>query len=103
MQVLCQSRLCEVHHVYLTYLMLQWQLSHLNSRKLDRHKVSAWYIFCVWIRLIRCCYLILYDFCLLPAQFCLIIMYIQKDESCVQILDQCTPWKVSSGAENLVL
>jgi hypothetical protein len=28
---------------------------------------------------------ILYDFCLLPAQFCYIIVYIRKVESCVQI------------------
>jgi hypothetical protein len=35
-QVLCQSRLCKADHVYLTYLMLQRQLSHLNSRKLAR-------------------------------------------------------------------
>jgi hypothetical protein len=35
-QVLCQSRLCKADHVYLTYLMLQRQLSHLNGCKLDR-------------------------------------------------------------------
>jgi hypothetical protein len=27
------------NHAYLIYLMLQWQLSHLNGHKLDRHKV----------------------------------------------------------------
>jgi hypothetical protein len=35
MQVHCQSRLCKIDHVYLTYVMLQRQLSHLNGRKLD--------------------------------------------------------------------
>jgi hypothetical protein len=34
-QVLCQYRLCKEDHAYLTYLMLQRQLSHLNGRKLD--------------------------------------------------------------------
>jgi hypothetical protein len=44
---------------------------------------------------------ILYDFCLLPAQFCYV--YIWKDESHTQMVDQCAPWKFSNGAENLVL
>jgi hypothetical protein len=34
-QVLCQYRLYGADHAYLTYLMLQRQLSHLNGRKLD--------------------------------------------------------------------
>jgi hypothetical protein len=38
-QVLCQSRLWEADDVYLTYLMVQRQLSHLKSRKLDRRQV----------------------------------------------------------------
>jgi hypothetical protein len=37
--VLCPSRLCKAEHAYLTYLMLQRQLSHLNRRKLDRRQV----------------------------------------------------------------
>jgi hypothetical protein len=40
-QVLYQHRLCRADHVYLTYLMLQRQLSHLNGRKLDWCKVIA--------------------------------------------------------------
>jgi hypothetical protein len=31
--------------------------------------------------------MILYDFCLSSAQFGYIIVYIQKDESCVQVAD----------------
>jgi hypothetical protein len=46
---------------------------------------------------------ILYDLCLLPAQFCYIIVYIQKVETHVQIVDQCAPCNISSGAENRVL
>jgi hypothetical protein len=38
-QVLCQYRLCETDHAYLTYLMLQRQLSHLNGRKLEHRQV----------------------------------------------------------------
>jgi hypothetical protein len=30
-------------------------------------------------------------------------LYIRKVESHVQITDRCAPWKISSGAENLVL
>jgi hypothetical protein len=46
--------------------------------------------------------MILYDFCLLPAQFCHIIVYIWKVESHVQIADRCAPWKISSGAETVL-
>jgi hypothetical protein len=38
-QVLCQYRLGKAGHAYLTYLMLKWQLSHLNGRKLNHRQV----------------------------------------------------------------
>jgi hypothetical protein len=38
-QVLCQPRLCNADHAYLTYLLLQQQLSHLNVHKLDHCQV----------------------------------------------------------------
>jgi hypothetical protein len=38
-QVLCQYRLYKADHAYLTYLMLQRQLSHLNDRKLHHHQI----------------------------------------------------------------
>jgi hypothetical protein len=38
-QVLCQYGLCKTDHTYLTYLMLQRQLSHLNRLKLDHHQL----------------------------------------------------------------
>jgi hypothetical protein len=41
--------------------------------------------------------MILFDFCLLPAQFCYIIIYVRKFESRVQIADRCAPWKITSG------
>jgi hypothetical protein len=37
--VLCQYRLYRADPAYLTYLMLQQQLSHLNGRKLDHCQV----------------------------------------------------------------
>jgi hypothetical protein len=46
---------------------------------------------------------ILYDFCLLPARFCNIIVYIQKVENRVQNADRCAPWKIPNGVENLLL
>jgi hypothetical protein len=42
------------------------------------------------------------DFCLLPAQFSSTVVYIRKVESRVQIADRYAPWKISSGAKNLV-
>jgi hypothetical protein len=36
--------------------------------------------------------MILYDLCLLPAQFRYVIVYIGQVESRGQIADQCTPW-----------
>jgi hypothetical protein len=47
--------------------------------------------------------MILYDFCLLPSQFCYTIVYIRKVENRVQIADRCAPWKISNCAKNLVL
>jgi hypothetical protein len=38
-QVLCQCRLYRADHAYLTYLLLQRQLSYLNGRKLDHRQV----------------------------------------------------------------
>jgi hypothetical protein len=38
-QVFCQYRHCKADHAYLTYLMLQGQLSHLNGRKLHHRQV----------------------------------------------------------------
>jgi hypothetical protein len=47
--------------------------------------------------------MILYDFCLLPAQFRYIIVYIRKVESPVQMLDRCAPWKIFNGARMTLL
>jgi hypothetical protein len=46
--------------------------------------------------------MILYDFCLSPAQFCYIILYIRKVGSRVHTANQCAPRKISSGGENIV-
>jgi hypothetical protein len=54
-QILCQYTLSKANHAYLTYPMLQRQLSHLNGRKLDRLQVEASYIFYLSIRLVLCC------------------------------------------------
>jgi hypothetical protein len=47
--------------------------------------------------------MILYEFYLSAAQFCYILLYMGKFESRVQIADWWAPWKVSNGAESLVL
>jgi hypothetical protein len=82
--------------------MLQWQLSDLTAAKFKPHifPMSGFalsYAANIFILMI------LYDFCLLPAQFCYIIIYIRNVESRVQIADLCAPLKISSGVENLVL
>jgi hypothetical protein len=50
-----------------------------------------------------CIFMILYDLCLLPAQFHYVIINTRYLESHVQLADRCAPWKITSGAENLVL
>jgi hypothetical protein len=47
--------------------------------------------------------MILYDLCLLAAQFCYTVVYIWKVESCVQIANRCGSWKISNCAQNLAL
>jgi hypothetical protein len=45
---------------------------------------------------------ILYDFCLLSAQFCYIIFYLLRVESRMQNADRCALWKISNGTDNIV-
>jgi hypothetical protein len=64
-------------------------------------------IFCMFSYTLSYCanmfiLIILYDFCLLPAQFRVIIVYTREVESCVQIVARYAPWKISNGEENLV-
>jgi hypothetical protein len=50
-----------------------------------------------------CIFVILYNLCLLPAQFCYVIINIRYLEGHVQLMDRCALWKFTSGAEYLVL
>jgi hypothetical protein len=47
-------------------------------------------------------FMILYDLCLLPAKF-YVIMHIEKVANHVQTADRCATWKISNDAGNLVL
>jgi hypothetical protein len=47
--------------------------------------------------------MVLYDFCLWPAYFGYMIVYIRKFVIHLQIANGCAPWKISNGAENFVL
>jgi hypothetical protein len=40
----CQYRLCKADNAYLTYAVLQRQLTHLNGCKLDHRQIQASYI-----------------------------------------------------------
>jgi hypothetical protein len=95
-QVLSQYRLCRAPHACLTYLMLQRQPSYLNGRKLDttnfKHLIFSMSVFTLYCTANIFVPMILYDFCLLPAQFCHIIVYIRKVKSCVH-------WLISKSYE----
>jgi hypothetical protein len=45
---LCRSRLCSADPAYLTYRMLQWQLSHLNGHKLDHCQSESELLYDWW-------------------------------------------------------
>jgi hypothetical protein len=47
--------------------------------------------------------LTLYDFCLLPAKFCCVVIYVRNIERHMQYVNRCAPWKIANGAENFVL
>jgi hypothetical protein len=87
--------------------MPQWQLSHLSGHKLDRQVQAYTYFFMVGFASFCTSSMVilinLNDLCLLPAQFCCIIVYIRNEESLVQIADRCAPWNIAIGAENLIL
>jgi hypothetical protein len=77
--------------------MLQWQLVSLTAAKIKPLIIFVSRLALSYaVNLVTL--MILYDLCLLPAQFYHIIIYMWKAESCVQITDQCPPWKISNGA-----
>jgi hypothetical protein len=82
--------------------MLQRHLSHLNGRKIKPLIISVSGLTLPYVANVVIL-MDLYDLCLLSAQFCYIILYIQKVESSVQIANQCAPLTISNGAKNLVL
>jgi hypothetical protein len=47
--------------------------------------------------------MILYDFCFLPTQCYYVIVSVQKVESRLKIAERCAIYKISDGAQNLVL
>jgi hypothetical protein len=107
-QVLCQSRLRRADHAHFNHLMLQnslinWTVVSLTTTSKFKPIIFFMSGFALSYTTNMFILMILYDFCLLPAQFCYIIVYTGKVESCVQIADRCAPWKISNGAENLIL
>jgi hypothetical protein len=83
-QVFCQSRLCKADHVFLilcyngsliTSTVVSVTTATYNSLMLSISGFALSYIANMFILMI------LYDFCLLPVQFCYIIVYIPKVES----------------------
>jgi hypothetical protein len=79
-QVLCQCRLWKADHAYLTYLMLQRQLNHWTIVSLTTTEFKPLILsmsgFALSYTSNIFILMTLYDFCLLPAQFCYIIIYI---------------------------
>jgi hypothetical protein len=69
----CQYRLRRADHAYVTYLMLQRQLSQLNGRKLHHRQAS--YTFYVWLHIVLYCeYVHSHDFvCLLLVAWTILV------------------------------
>jgi hypothetical protein len=88
------------------HIMLQLQLRHLNGRKLGHRPVKPLKIsmsgFALSYTANMFILVILFDFCLLPAQLYYIIVYIREVESRVQIVDRCAPWKISNVRRTLL-
>jgi hypothetical protein len=84
------------------YSLVTWMVVCLTAAEFKRHTFSM-SIFALSYAANMFILMILYEFCLSQAQFCYIIIYIEKVESCMQITDLCAPWKISNGAESLVL
>jgi hypothetical protein len=105
-QVLCLYRLCKANHAYLILCynssLVTWTVVSLTTAKFKPliFSMSGFALFYTENMFI---FMILYDFCLLPAQFSYIIIYIWKAESHVQIADRCASWYISSYVENVVL
>jgi hypothetical protein len=105
-QVLCQCRLCKADYACLITCyngsLDTWTVLSLTTAKFvplifSMSGFTLSYTANMFILLI------LYDFCLLPAQYFCIIIYIWKVENRVQIANRCPPWKISNCAENIVL
>jgi hypothetical protein len=101
-QVFCQSKFRKAVHVYLILCyndsLATWTAVNLTTAKFKPFiffmPASALsYIANMFILII------LYDFCLLPEQFCYMTVYIWKVESCEQIADRCAPRKICNDAE----
>jgi hypothetical protein len=78
--------------------MLQWLLSHLNCRKLDRRQGKPFIFFCMALNLVILT--ILYDLCWLSAQFCYTYRYmygrlkaIRKSRTGVSLGKCLTAWR----------
>jgi hypothetical protein len=104
-QVLCQYRLCKADHAYLTLCyngsLVTWTVVSLPAAKF-KPLIFSMSRFALSNAANMFNLMTLYDFCLLPAQFCYIIVHIRKVESRVQIVNLCATWKISNGVENLV-
>jgi hypothetical protein len=94
-----------VQDAYLTYLMLQRQLSHLTAVSLTNAKFKPLLLsmsgFALSYTTNMFILMTLYDLCLSPAQFYYIIVYIRKAETRVQIADRCAPWKISTAVHKI--
>jgi hypothetical protein len=65
-------------------------------------------IFCVSVSALSsvaniCVFMFPYGLCLLPAQFCCVIIYVRKFESHVHIVSRCSSGKIASGADNCLI
>jgi hypothetical protein len=103
-----QSRRSTADYALLTIsLPYKWQFRHLNVVHMTAAKFKH-LIFSVWgLALSNVAnifiFMILDDFCLLPALFSYVIINVRNLESHMHIADRSAPRKISEGAENLIL
>jgi hypothetical protein len=97
-QGLCQSRVSTADHALslvapATTGLVSWTVVCLPAAKFKPliFRVSGFALSNVAN---ICIFMILFDFCLLPASFCYLIIYIWKFESHMQVANRCAPWKI---------
>jgi hypothetical protein len=85
-----------------TAVLDTWTVIYMTAVKFEPLIFSVWSLALSNVTNIFI-FMILDDFCLLPAKFCYVIINARNLESHMHIADRCVPRKIADGAENLIL